>query len=63
MPIQMTVGYMVQRLGERFVGDDRGATSIEYGFIALGVALAIAGAALLLGTSLSGTYENIAGSI
>lgn len=63
MPIYMTVEYMVQKLGVRFPGDERGATSIEYGFIALGIALAIAGAAVLLGGSLSGTYREIAGSI
>lgn len=63
MPIHMTVGFMVQKLSERFAGDERGATSIEYGFIAVGIALAIAGAVIIVGTSLSGTYQDLAAAI
>ncbi len=63
MPINMTVGFLVQRLADRFASDERGATSIEYGLIAIGIALAITGAVVLLGSSLSTTYQNIAASI
>ena len=59
MPIHMTVGFMMRRLSERLTDDERGATSIEYALIAIGIALAIASAVVLLGSSLSAAYQSI----
>jgi pilus assembly protein Flp/PilA len=41
----------------RFVGDERGATAIEYGLIAALLALGIIAAARSLGTQISGTFN------
>lgn len=40
----------------RFINANRGATAIEYGVIAAGVALAIAGAVAVMGDNLSGNF-------
>jgi pilus assembly protein Flp/PilA len=44
----------------RFVKDESGATAIEYGLIAAGIAVAILTAVQALGTSLSGMFNGIA---
>ncbi len=44
----------------RFVKDESGATAIEYGLIAAGIALAIITAVTNLGTTLSGKFVDIA---
>ena len=41
----------------RFMKDESGATAIEYGLIAALVAVAIIGAATMLGTKISGTFN------
>lgn len=43
----------------RFFGDENGGTAIEYGFIALGVALAIAAAINLLGNAVSALFLSL----
>lgn len=43
----------------QFIDDESGATSIEYGFIALGVALAIVAAVGLLGDALTSLYLSL----
>jgi len=43
----------------KFVKDESGATAIEYGLIAAGIAVAIIGAVNALGTNLSGTFNNV----
>ena len=42
-----------------FMEDESGATAIEYGLIAAGIAVAIIGAVNALGTTLSGTFNNV----
>ena len=43
----------------RFVKDESGATAIEYGLIAALIAVGIIGAAQLLGSKISGTFNNV----
>jgi pilus assembly protein Flp/PilA len=43
----------------RFVKDESGATAIEYGLIAAGIALAIISIVNTLGSSLAGRFTNI----
>ncbi len=47
----------------RHLDDDSGATAIEYGLIATGIAIAIIAAVNGIGTNLSGTSSTIAGSL
>ncbi|MCR6733188.1 MAG: Flp family type IVb pilin [Afipia sp.] len=51
------------KLVARFVKDESGATAIEYGLIASGIALAIIAAVTGTGTKLSGTFTNITASL
>jgi pilus assembly protein Flp/PilA len=46
-----------------FAGDESGATAIEYGLIAAGIAVAIIAAVQFLGTSLSGTFDTVGTAI
>jgi pilus assembly protein Flp/PilA len=43
----------------RFVRDESGATAIEYGLIAAGIAVAIIIAVQALGTTLNGIFEDV----
>ena len=43
----------------RFVKDESGATAIEYGLIAAGIAVAIITAVQALGVTLTGVFEDI----
>ena len=47
----------------KFLADRSGATAIEYGLIAAGIALAIIAAVNGLGTSLNTKFTNINGSL
>jgi pilus assembly protein Flp/PilA len=47
----------------RFLQDESGATAIEYGLIAAGIALAIITAVNTLGSSLSAKFTTINGSL
>lgn len=47
------------KLVARFVKDESGATAIEYGLIAAGIALAIIAAVQGLGTTLEGKFTAI----
>jgi pilus assembly protein Flp/PilA len=49
----------MQDFVKRFVADETGATAIEYGLIAALIAVAIIGAARVVGTSISATFQNI----
>jgi len=51
------------KLVARFVKDESGATAIEYGLIAAGIALAIITAVNTLGTTLNTKFGNINTSI
>ena len=48
---------------QRFLEDESGATAIEYGLIAAGIALAIIAAVNGLGTKLNTKFTNINASI
>ena len=41
-----------------FIGDDSGATAIEYGLIAMLVCLAVIGSFMLVGNALINLYDN-----
>ena len=43
--------------------DDKGATAIEYGLIAALIAVAIITAVTSVGTSLSGTFNNVENAV
>jgi len=47
----------------RFLGDDRGATAIEYGLIAAGISVAIIAVVQGLGTQLNTTFSSISSSL
>ncbi len=47
----------------RFVKDRSGVTGIEYGFIALLVAVGIVASVTILGDSVSATYTTVAASL
>jgi pilus assembly protein Flp/PilA len=49
----------MKNLVARFVSDESGATAIEYGLIAAGIAVAIIAAIQVLATQLSGTFGRI----
>ena len=44
----------------RFMGDESGATAIEYAMIASGVAVAIAAAVTSLGSNVKGLFTSVA---
>jgi len=47
----------------RFLNDDRGATAIEYGLMAAGIAVAIIAVVMGLGTELNTTFSSVAASL
>ena len=47
----------------KFFADETGATAIEYGLIAAGIALAIIAAVNGLGTNLNGVFSNVNSSL
>jgi pilus assembly protein Flp/PilA len=47
----------------RFMNDESGATAIEYGLIAAGIAVAIIAAVTTLGGNLNTTFGTVAGAI
>lgn len=49
----------MKNLVARFMKDESGATAIEYGLIAAGIAVAIIAAVNSLGTSLNGTFSTV----
>ena len=53
----------MKNLVSRFVNDESGATAIEYGLIAAGIALAIITAVQLVGTTLTATFNSVADSV
>ena len=52
--------YHMKNLVSRFVKDESGATAIEYALIAGGISVVIVVAVNLVGTSLIGTFNNVA---
>ena len=53
----------MKALSAKFLRDESGATAIEYGLIAAGIALAIIAAVNGLGISLSGKFDSINNSL
>jgi len=53
----------MKSLIQRFAKDESGATAIEYGLIAAGIALAIIAAVNSLGTALSSNFSAISSSL
>ncbi len=47
----------------RFAANERGATAIEYGLIAAGIALAIIATVAGLGTNLNATFSTVSTSL
>ena len=47
----------------RFINEDRGATAIEYGLIAAGIAVAIIAVINGLGTQLNSTFSSISSQL
>ncbi|WP_407167247.1 Flp family type IVb pilin [Bradyrhizobium sp. ORS 111] len=53
----------MKNLVSRFAKDESGATAIEYGLIATGIAIAIIAAVNGVGTALSGKFVTISTSL
>jgi pilus assembly protein Flp/PilA len=49
----------MKALVQKFLNDESGATAIEYGLIAAGIALAIIAVVGRLGTTLNGVFNSI----
>ncbi len=54
---------MLTTLIQNFLTDDNGATAIEYGLIAAGIAVAIIAVVQGLGTNLSNTFSSVSSAI
>jgi pilus assembly protein Flp/PilA len=46
-----------------FIGNESGATAIEYGLIAALIAVVVITAVTTIGTNLKGTFNNVANSV
>jgi pilus assembly protein Flp/PilA len=53
----------MNRLLSRFFENKSGATAIEYGLIAAGIAVVIITAVQLVGTNLTGTFNSVANAV
>ena len=53
----------MSKLLARFLKNQSGATAIEYGLIAALIAVVIIGAVSTVGSKLSGTFSQVAGSL
>lgn len=53
----------MKNLVSKFVADQSGATAIEYGLIAAGIAVAIISMVQLIGTNLSATFSKVAAAV
>jgi len=53
----------MKNLFVRFVKDDSGATAIEYGLIAAGIAVAIIAVVNGLGTKLNTTFQSVSNAL
>jgi pilus assembly protein Flp/PilA len=53
----------MKNLVSQFVANESGVTAIEYGLIAALIAVVIIGAVSVVGTSLSGTFSQVSGSL
>jgi pilus assembly protein Flp/PilA len=53
----------MKNLVSRFLSDKSGATAIEYGLIAAGIAVVILGAVSSVGTNLKAVFNSVAASL
>jgi pilus assembly protein Flp/PilA len=53
----------MRQLFSEFLGDESGATAIEYCLIAMGIGIVIVAAVNGIGTSLSTTFTNVSTSL
>lgn len=53
----------MKNLVKRFAKDESGATAIEYGLIAAGIALAIISTVQLVGGNLKATFQSVADGV
>jgi pilus assembly protein Flp/PilA len=53
----------MKKLVRRFLGDNSGATAIEYGLIAAGISVAIIAVVNGLGTKLNTTFSSISSQL
>jgi pilus assembly protein Flp/PilA len=53
----------VRNLVWKFLGNEQGATAIEYGLIAAGIAVAIIATVFGLGTNLTNTFSTVSASL
>ena len=54
---------LMGNLLHRFLRDESGATAIEYGLIAAGIAVVIIAAVQLVGSNLNGTFGSVATAV
>ena len=54
-----TTFYLMQNVMKRLARDKKGATAIEYGLIAAGIAVAIIAAVFALGDDIKGFFEGV----
>ena len=52
--------HLIGRVLRRFLGDEQGATSIEYALIASGVSIVIVGTVATLGSKVTGMFTSVA---
>ena len=53
----------MNKLFARFLKNESGATAIEYGLIAAGIAVVIITAVKLVGTNLTATFDSVANAV
>jgi pilus assembly protein Flp/PilA len=53
----------MKNLVSTFFADESGATAIEYGLIAAGIAVVIIAAVQLIGSNLSSTFQTVASAV
>lgn len=53
----------MKNLVKRFLSNESGATAIEYGLIAAGIAVVIIAAVQLAGTNLTTTFNSVAAAV
>jgi pilus assembly protein Flp/PilA len=53
----------MNKLFTRFLKNESGATAIEYGLIAAGIAVVIITAVKLVGTNLTATFDSVANAV
>jgi pilus assembly protein Flp/PilA len=58
-----TLEIPMRKLLTRFLDEEAGATAIEYGLIAAGIAVVVITAVQLLGTTLTTTFNSVANAV